>query len=68
MEPALLKILDRDWVYASEMGQALLGDTWKTGDLYPLLARLEREGKIESRWDPESPEHPRRRQYRRVAD
>ena len=35
-----------------------------TGDLYPLLARLETAGAIESRWEPTTEPRPRRRLYK----
>lgn len=52
-------------------GRELLGKTrLKSGTLYPALARLERAGWIESRWeetDPQVAGRPRRRFYRLTA-
>lgn len=38
------------------------------GTLYPVTARLEHEGKLESYWEDEDSEKPRRRVYRLVEE
>lgn len=53
-------------------GLALMRDTGlKSGSLYPILSRLERDGLVGSRWediDPSAEGRPRRRLYRLTPD
>jgi PadR family transcriptional regulator, regulatory protein PadR len=40
----------------------------RAGTLYPLVARLERAGLLESAWEPAAEGRPRRRHYRLTRD
>jgi PadR family transcriptional regulator PadR len=71
--PAILDVLQ---VLLSDQeggchGFAIAKETRRpTGSVYPILARLERFGWVESYWQSEQPEHgrPRRRLYRLTPD
>lgn len=65
---AVLQVIGRKQVYASEILTALSASEFKTqeGTLYPLLSRLKRSGHIEHQWV-ESPNGPPRKYYRLSA-
>jgi len=57
----------RDELFGAEVGRQA---NVASGSLYPILARLERAGWLDSRWETEDPQalgRPRRRYYRVTA-
>lgn len=55
----------RQWRYGLEIAAAT---TLKSGSLYPILARLDERGLVESKWlEPEKPGRPARHAYRITA-
>lgn len=61
---AILQLLSKKEVYVADMLVALEATEFATqeGTLYPLLARLKREGLVEHKWV-ESPAGPPRKYY-----
>lgn len=61
--------LGEEWTFALDLAERIWGKrgSWKSTSLYPALARLERERRIISRWEPDFydaiPWGNRRRQY-----
>src|SRR5262245_2579864 len=69
--PQALAVLDalaeapRSWRYGLEIAAAT---DLKSGSLYPILARLDERGMVESKWlEPEKPGRPARHAYRITA-
>ena len=55
----------RQWRYGLEIAAAT---DLKSGSLYPILARLDERGLVESKWlEPEKPGRPARHAYRITA-
>ncbi len=55
----------RQWRYGLEIAAAT---QLKSGSLYPILARLDERGLVESKWlEPEKPGRPARHAYRITA-
>lgn len=55
-----------DWLYGLEIAAAT---QLKSGSLYPILARLDERGLLESRWlEPERPGRPPRHAYRLTGE
>ncbi|MBS0384480.1 MAG: helix-turn-helix transcriptional regulator [Proteobacteria bacterium] len=55
----------RQWRYGLELAAAT---GLKSGSLYPILARLDERGLVESKWlEPEKPGRPARHAYRITA-
>ena len=67
-ELAVLALLDGGDQYGIQLLAALNGGDAlvSEGAIYPLLARLEKEAKIASRWELEDGPHPRK--YYRLTD
>jgi PadR family transcriptional regulator, regulatory protein PadR len=64
--PALLAVLEALLTLDRPYGQEVMERTGRpSGTIYPLLARLEREGWVTSQWESDEPDerHPRRRYY-----
>ena len=66
---AVLATLDSRDLYGLELLEAVnsLVELVSEGAIYPLLARLEKEGKLLSRWEVEDSSHPRK-YYRLTND
>lgn len=66
---AVLATLDSRDLYGLELLEAVnsLEELVSDGAIYPLLARLEKEGKLLSRWEVEDSSHPRK-YYRLTND
>lgn len=70
LEYCVLALLREQERYGFELARALAevdGLVTSEGTLYPLLARLRRDGLLETRWR-ESPSGPPRRYYRLTAE
>lgn len=64
--PALLAVLEALLSLDRPYGQEMMERTGRpSGTIYPLLARLEHEGWVTSRWESDEPDErrPRRRYY-----
>jgi PadR family transcriptional regulator, regulatory protein PadR len=61
-EFAVLSVLAKRDRYGLEVLEAANrgGDLVSEGSLYPLLSRLEKDGKVTSRWEVEDAAHPRK--------
>ena len=66
-EFAVLSVLAKRDRYGLEILEATngAGELVSEGSLYPLLNRLEKDGKVESRWELEDSAHPRK--YYRIT-
>lgn len=63
---AALSEARRQWRYGLELAAAT---GLKSGSLYPILARLDERGLVESKWlEPEKPGRPARHAYRITAE
>jgi PadR family transcriptional regulator, regulatory protein PadR len=60
LELAVLGLLRRRPRYGLEIVERLSPLGVASGTIYPLLARIQREGKVESRWVSDRAPHPRK--------
>ncbi len=67
-ELVVLAVVGRDECYGLQILSKAnaAGDIVSDGALYPLLSRLEKDGKLASRWDTADATHPRK--YYRLTD
>ena len=60
IELAVLSLLQQRSRYGLELVECLAPLGVSSGSIYPLLARIRREGKVDSEWVAEGSEHPRK--------